>query len=93
MVLVTEKKYDFFVGGRGVACGGFKGLSEAMAAHYPLDESGQTWRLKMEKLELTGGLWIWVCFCCFFTGTPAKMWFSCRFLFFGFGVGGAGVRD
>ncbi|CAJ1436577.1 unnamed protein product, partial [Effrenium voratum] len=28
-----------------------KGLSEAMAAHYPLDESGQTWRLKMEKLE------------------------------------------
>eukprot|EP00435_Cladocopium_sp_Y103_P067641 s82_g30.t1 len=26
-------------------------LSDAMAAHYPLDDTGHTWRLKMEKLE------------------------------------------
>lgn len=28
-----------------------RGLSEAMAAHYPLDDTGHTWRLKLEKLE------------------------------------------
>lgn len=28
-----------------------RGLSDAMAAHYPLDDTGHTWRLKMEKLE------------------------------------------
>ena len=31
-----------------------RGLSEAMAAHYPLDDTGHTWRLKLEKLELGG---------------------------------------
>lgn len=28
-----------------------RGLSDGMAAHYPLDDTGHTWRLKMEKLE------------------------------------------
>ncbi|CAK9110714.1 unnamed protein product [Durusdinium trenchii] len=28
-----------------------RGLSEAMAAHYPLDDTGHVWRLKLEKLE------------------------------------------
>lgn len=31
-----------------------RGLSEAMAAHYPLDDTGHTWRLKLEKLERGG---------------------------------------
>lgn len=30
------------------------GLSDGMAAHYPLDDTGHTWRLKMEKLEVCG---------------------------------------
>ena len=36
-----------------------RGLSEAMAAHYPLDDTGHTWRLKLEKLERGGrGMWL-----------------------------------
>ena len=31
------------------------GLTAGMAAHYPLDDTGHTWRLKLDKLDCSQG--------------------------------------